>query len=787
MRKNQTNDIYILHTEGQSSSTRVEGSPEIMLAVFLLSGIIFSLQQLAVSVSCLWIAEVLGILTVLVRWFIRKREKRLEQLKNVMYLAVIISFVMMRSYIIAGILELVNRILVLWNLRFGTDFTRFSVSGGAVIGAWWIWGVLAIVLASFIADQIKKKALYGLLPVILCAMYVNYVLGQRQILAASYFLGAGIISMAILYGTVGRNTRRMGYLHFVCMCAAFAGIVLLCRGYTASSVLDRWKSNVEAGIERIRYGEDTLPEGDFQKAAGLTGGSDADKHDTTLQVTMDKPQELYLKGFVGGVYKGTSWGELPEQDYQNAYEGMLKWLDDQGLEPVTQYAEYDSLTRDATYDNEDYSEVRVENQNANRKYLYMPEGTSKWNASLEKVKKDWQVRSGEIFGTDNYSFQMVNQMPTAEEAVTAEWLENGTKDSQERYRKAEAVYHTFVTDNYMDISDDMEKLIADTFFQNGVEDMSFADVTRQIRQVLRDETVYNDSPVNVPQGTDLIRWFLKDYKQGNAVSYATTAVMAYREAGYPARYVEGYHLDDETAQAMTDASETEADLTAANAHAWVEVYVSGMGWLPVEVVPGMYVEAYTNQTVAGKPSYQVNASEDKPGSDKAPDEGKETSKDTKKDHESALSKAAVYVAKAYDIILILLYLTLVAFLILEAQRAVRLRKKHRKVQTYTSAELADSMARGMAYIYRSRGIDRAQINPKEQWEELSAGIPGLSQKEYSRVRELIEKVRFGGIELKPYEMQALRGLCRKLADKWYESCNMRQKIVARYVYLIEKE
>lgn len=31
-------------------------------------------------------------------------------------------------------------------------------------------------------------------------------------------------------------------------------------------------------------------------------------------------------------------------------------------------------------------------------------------------------------------------------------------------------------------------------------------------------------------------------------------------------------------------------------------------WLPVEVVPGMYVESVTSQTVEGKPAYKVNSS-----------------------------------------------------------------------------------------------------------------------------------------------------------------------------------
>ena len=71
--------------------------------------------------------------------------------------------------------------------------------------------------------------------------------------------------------------------------------------------------------------------------------------------------------------------------------------------------------------------------------------------------------------------------------------------------------------------------------------------------------------------------------------------MAYRAAGYPARYTEGYHLSDMDAQAASDAGEKEVILTTKNAHAWVEVYIAGLGWMPVEVVTGLYTETYTDQ------------------------------------------------------------------------------------------------------------------------------------------------------------------------------------------------
>lgn len=42
-------------------------------------------------------------------------------------------------------------------------------------------------------------------------------------------------------------------------------------------------------------------------------------------------------------------------------------------------------------------------------------------------------------------------------------------------------------------------------------------------------------------------------------------------------------------------------LTGADAHAWVEVYFDGVGWLPLDVTPGYYYDAVSLQQMIGMP------------------------------------------------------------------------------------------------------------------------------------------------------------------------------------------
>lgn len=75
--------------------------------------------------------------------------------------------------------------------------------------------------------------------------------------------------------------------------------------------------------------------------------------------------------------------------------------------------------------------------------------------------------------------------------------------------------------------------------------------------------------------TDYAIYFLTEAHRGYCIHYATAACVLYRSFGIPARVTEGF------------AVETRAgfytDVLARDAHAWVEVYQDGLGWIPMEV------------------------------------------------------------------------------------------------------------------------------------------------------------------------------------------------------------
>jgi transglutaminase-like putative cysteine protease len=85
--------------------------------------------------------------------------------------------------------------------------------------------------------------------------------------------------------------------------------------------------------------------------------------------------------------------------------------------------------------------------------------------------------------------------------------------------------------------------------------------------------------VDVAEDADALLTFLTQTKTGFCQQYATAMAVLVRELGIPARVAVGYRAgtlqDDETHLVQS-----------TDAHAWVEVFFEGYGWLPFEPTPG---------------------------------------------------------------------------------------------------------------------------------------------------------------------------------------------------------
>jgi transglutaminase-like putative cysteine protease len=85
----------------------------------------------------------------------------------------------------------------------------------------------------------------------------------------------------------------------------------------------------------------------------------------------------------------------------------------------------------------------------------------------------------------------------------------------------------------------------------------------------------------VPTGQDPVDWFLFDAKTGYCEQFATAEVMMLRSLKIAARLATGYATGD------YDPVLNQAVVRERDAHAWVEVWFPGYGWVPVDPTPGV--------------------------------------------------------------------------------------------------------------------------------------------------------------------------------------------------------
>lgn len=104
-----------------------------------------------------------------------------------------------------------------------------------------------------------------------------------------------------------------------------------------------------------------------------------------------------------------------------------------------------------------------------------------------------------------------------------------------------------------------------------------------VQSYLRSSYPYTLDTRIPPGATDFVDDFLFTAKQGYCVHFASAMTVLLRSSGIPARYVQGYGPGTPERGGTRPARFL---VTQADAHAWVEVYFPGAGWVPFDPTPG---------------------------------------------------------------------------------------------------------------------------------------------------------------------------------------------------------
>lgn len=143
-------------------------------------------------------------------------------------------------------------------------------------------------------------------------------------------------------------------------------------------------------------------------------------------------------------------------------------------------------------------------------------------------------------------------------------------------------YDQFVEENYLGVSQDIKNQLLNLLNQAGYhEEMTIYEKVTLVKNLLASQCVYTLHSGSCPSDQDPVLYFLLENKKGYCMHFASSAALLLRTINIPARYTTGFVLDESDFKGGNVAA-----VTQAKAHAWVEVYVKGVGWVMIEATPG---------------------------------------------------------------------------------------------------------------------------------------------------------------------------------------------------------
>lgn len=407
------------------------------------------------------------------------------------------------------------------------------------------------------------------------------------------------------------------------------------RNYETPSYLESMKEHVVQVMDMVSLNDikndwtnifDIL--GTDVASGGVSGGKLGDvdqiiyKNDTALAVTVpDRSYGYYLRGFVGGVYTGNSWEPINPDDYNSA-DDFLEGAED-GLQTI-QNLNFTALDYNfnsmyyVTKEKFSLLNMKVVNINANSDYVYTP-----YNADYSEFGSLQYPYDGVISGDDTKSELYQFYHFDSDGSISGIVKNNGTypfvPQTEEEVKPLqdflalEDNYRNYVYDVYTDLPEDRLSRFKKEFSSivlydsnNNEYDLSenpdayktigWKPYIQYVKNYLSSHASYTLSPGKLQKGKDFVEDFLFDKKEGYCTYFASAGTLMFRAMGIPARYVEGYVVRQEDydngksyfTEDFSDGLEQRyitLSIPDSHAHAWVEIYQDGLGWIPVDVTP----------------------------------------------------------------------------------------------------------------------------------------------------------------------------------------------------------
>lgn len=406
----------------------------------------------------------------------------------------------------------------------------------------------------------------GVYPALLLFVFVllaHWILNAE--LSAAMLI-PGLIALSVLYARSYRENGALLRALPIALIAALLTVALLpAQGTTLQPLQDCADKVRELFNDYFRFSDPrtvySISEDGYQPHSDRLGGQAEPL--TTPIMTVETEDTLLLRGAISRTYTGSNWVDesvnsryllidpTRRKRFESAFNGDLNANLSSCLKEITAAV---TVRRDAT------------------STLFVPSRLDSLDIALDLVT--YYNETGEVFLTrgveegDSYTLSGWILDATREELIaavnaSADYDDSHWLDICNEYMALPAGIESELYWLTMDIIKDCETPIEKAY---------------AIADYLRDGFGYTLSGAYPPEGRDFVSWFVLDEKQGYCTYYASAMAVMARLCGIPSRYAEGYCV-------VSDGS-SQIDVTAEDAHAWAELYFSGIGWIEFDVTPG---------------------------------------------------------------------------------------------------------------------------------------------------------------------------------------------------------
>ncbi|MGN0565524.1 MAG: transglutaminase family protein [Candidatus Limousia pullorum] len=464
-------------------------------------------------------------------------------------------------------------------------------------------------------------------------------------------------------------------------------------------------------------------------------------------VTSQQPKDaVYLKNYTGGYYNNGRWNTVNENSFfSNMQDGNYYSMICNNPYYILQFVLEES----------DVMDINV------RSYKSLMTGTCVPVLSQE---------TGSENGYTTYQGYNLSDFLSVLDTVSAGGFDDLLGE-----------YGAYAESTYMYVPEDKIPRIVELCNTSGVRKGNYTAATNFIISTLNEMTTYTTSPGNAPSGVDIAEYFLFDSGKGFCQQYATTAALMYRLLGLPSRYVTGYMVTPSDFHKNSDGTYT-AIATDEKAHAWVEVYVDGTGWIPTEVT---FSQDEIDQ--GGSTAVDDNNPTEEPTSEEATTEPTENTTEpsdltepttepnntNSSDNNNSMSEMLIQALKIVVTAVITVVVIIAVILFFKWRRKGKLASLRRMKPNILLVKMVDMLHLG-GYLKEYKGTE------SDFPEKLSELVEELSVSDIAYFVNLANKAAFGNKPIEKDEKRTAYNLYVRTAEFVFGKLNFIKKIYFKY-------